>query len=114
MTKLKDQFVRNLKELRELRGLSQEKLAERVKVSMTFIAHLETGRKSPSFETLDELGRALGVPAYRLLLPASPVDEEQIEEATAGLREVVRKMFLMVEETARSTQENEPKPKGKK
>jgi len=113
MANLKDHFVHNLKELRELKGLSQEKLAERVKVSMTFIAHLETGRKSPSFETLDELGKALGVPAYRLLLPPSTVDEDQIEVATAGLKDVVRKMFLVVAEKAKGD-EGASRPTGKK
>ena len=89
-----------------MRGISQEKLAEKVGVSPTFIAHLETGRKSPSFETLEALGNSLGVHPYRLLIPSVPVDEALVESATQGLRDVVRKMFFVVENAST------PSPKG--
>ena len=87
----------NLRFIRELRGLSQEKLAERIGVSLTFISHIETGRKCPSFETLELLGVALGVHPYRLLIPAHSVSKATLEKATVGLREVVTNMFLLVE-----------------
>lgn len=87
----------NLRQLREINGLSQEKLAEKVGVSLTFIAHLETGRKSPSFETLEQLGKSLGVHPYRLLVPAIPLDSSILEEATQGLKDVVVKMFTAVQ-----------------
>lgn len=101
MDSLKSQFTQNLRQLRELRGFSQEKLAEKVGVSLTFIAHLETGRKSPSFETLEALGKALGVHPYRLLIPAVPVDEGLVDAATEGLRDVVRRMFLVVNDASK-------------
>jgi transcriptional regulator with XRE-family HTH domain len=65
-------------------------------MSLTFIAHIETGRKAPSFETLELLGDALGVHPYRLLIPTLPIDEEMIDRATIELREVVKKMFFTV------------------
>ena len=80
-------FMANLKQLRELKGLSQEKLAEKVGVSMTFVAHIETGRKSPSFETLELLGEALGVHPYRLLVPPMP--------AARNSRATTRKPFTV-------------------
>jgi len=101
MDTLKYQFMANLKQLREMRGLSQERLAEKVGVSLTFVAHIETGRKSPSFETLELLGEALGVHPYRLLMPPVPIDDALIEVATTELRDVVKKMFFAVQETGR-------------
>jgi transcriptional regulator with XRE-family HTH domain len=105
MVTLKAQFMSNLKELREMRGLSQEKLAERVGVSLTFIAHIEGGRKSPSFETMELLGQALGVHPYRLLIPPMPLDPSTIEQTTEGLQEVVRKMFFAVQKLPGDTSE---------
>jgi transcriptional regulator with XRE-family HTH domain len=101
MGTLKELFMRNLRQLRELRGFSQEELADKSGVSLTFIAHLETGRKSPSFETLELIGKALNVPVFRLLMPPLAVDETEIENATEGLREIVKKMFVVIDSSAR-------------
>jgi transcriptional regulator with XRE-family HTH domain len=97
MTPLQQQFTANLRALRESRGLSQERLAELVGLSMPFIAHIETGRKSPSFETLEILAQALKVPAYRFLMPQLPMDEALIDQATSELRDVVKKVFNLVD-----------------
>lgn len=97
MSDLKSQFRQNLRDLRELNGLSQERLAEKAGVSMTFIAHLETGRKSPSFETLEQLSQVLGVHPYRLLIPKAPLEKKMVEDTALGLAEIVVKMFYSVE-----------------
>jgi transcriptional regulator with XRE-family HTH domain len=51
-----------IKRLREERGLTQEVLASRAKLSRIYIAKLEAGdRASPSFPALQRIARALGV-----------------------------------------------------
>ena len=52
---------KKIQRLRKLKDLSQEKLAEEVKISRTHMGHIEQGRKSPSLEVLERLSRSLKV-----------------------------------------------------
>lgn len=57
-----------LKKLREAKGLSQQALAKKAKVTDAYIAMLETGvRKNPTVDTLKRLAKALDVPVRDLL-----------------------------------------------
>ena len=62
---------RELKRLRQERGLSQRQLATRLGCSPTLMSHYERGRKRPRTAVLTVLARALDVPKERLseLLP---------------------------------------------
>jgi transcriptional regulator with XRE-family HTH domain len=60
-----DQVIR---ELREQKGLTQEELAFKAKVTPGYVAQLELGiRKNPSLEVVRRLARALGVRLVELL-----------------------------------------------
>jgi transcriptional regulator with XRE-family HTH domain len=62
------EFGKRLKEVRELRGLTQAELAERAKMTAVQISHFETGIKpSASAVTLVKLGDALSVTIDYLL-----------------------------------------------
>lgn len=61
------QFKIRLKELRELRGLSQSDLAARTGLQATAVSHFETGKRSPSFDNLRRLSDALEVSSDYLL-----------------------------------------------
>lgn len=50
-----------LKELRIVKGLTQEELADRAELSKGFISQLERDLTSPSISTLDDLLQCLGV-----------------------------------------------------
>jgi XRE family transcriptional regulator of biofilm formation len=57
-----------LKTLREEKGLTQDTVATRAKVTKPYLSQLETGaRKNPSLPVLKRLAKALGVPVTRLL-----------------------------------------------
>jgi len=58
---------RRIAEAREQRGLTQEQLAERVGVSRSTIARIETGAATPGLDVGLTLARELGVPAEKLL-----------------------------------------------
>ena len=60
-------FGRELRKLRQQRGLTQEKLAELVDLSVPYISHLERGTKKPSLEVLTRLAESLGVTVDQLL-----------------------------------------------
>ena len=47
--------------LRRQRGLSQEKLAEMIKMDFTSVNELENGKRNPSLKTIHKIARALKV-----------------------------------------------------
>ena len=60
-----DQVIR---ELREKKGLTQEELAFKAKVTPGYVAQLELGiRKNPSLDVVRRLAHALGVRLAELL-----------------------------------------------
>jgi XRE family transcriptional regulator of biofilm formation len=60
-----DQVIR---ELREKKGLTQEELAFKARVTPGYVAQLELGlRKNPSLDVVRRLARALKVPLAELL-----------------------------------------------
>ncbi|MHB0913358.1 MAG: helix-turn-helix domain-containing protein [Armatimonadota bacterium] len=69
MSILADNIKRRRKEL----GISQEKLAELAGLSPNYIARIETSKRSPSLDILDQLAEALGTNTSALLAePESP------------------------------------------
>lgn len=65
-------FGPRLKELRELKGLTQDALAEEVGMSQDSISALEGGRRNPSWRVALELCRALSVDPTAFLQPPTP------------------------------------------
>ena len=62
-----ERFAMKLKRLREQRGLTQEALAKKAKISRAYLARLEMGRHDPHLSRLRKLAKALGVKVGRLL-----------------------------------------------
>lgn len=67
MTDIKRIFGKRLKQLRQLQELTQQELAERAEMSISFLSSIERGLKSPTIETLEKLADALGVTLSELL-----------------------------------------------
>lgn len=63
---LREKFGRRIRFLRDLRGLTQEQLAEQAEISVDFLSLIERGKNSPSFENLEGLATALHVPIVEL------------------------------------------------
>ena len=59
-------LARRLRALRERRGWTQEDLAERAGLSVSFVSLLERGGRGPSQDTLVQVAEALGVPLVDL------------------------------------------------
>ena len=80
MDRYQQEFIKNLKQYRKSRGLSQEKFAELCDVSTGTIGNIECGLSKPSFDLLVTMGNVLGIhPA--LLLSDKPLDFNQEKSA---------------------------------
>lgn len=64
------QLSKRVREERSLRGWTQEELAERAGVHLSFIGQIERGIKKPSLATVQCLAEALGVDTGLLLGPS--------------------------------------------
>ncbi len=66
-------LARNVRRLREARGLSQNALAKRAGISQTAVWGIEEGRRrDPNVSTVAALAAALGVAMEHLLLDDGP------------------------------------------
>ncbi len=57
----------NLRAVRKDQKLSQEVLAKKARVSVSYVSMLERGERTPPLDTLQALARALGVSPLYLL-----------------------------------------------
>lgn len=67
MKDVKILFGQHLREIRERKGISQEKLAALAGLDRTYISKIERGERNISIETAAKLAEALEVPVTQLL-----------------------------------------------
>jgi len=68
MTDVKILFAKNLKNFREILGLSQMELAEKAGCSPTLIGKIETMKRFPSAVTINSLSKALNIAPAELFI----------------------------------------------
>jgi transcriptional regulator with XRE-family HTH domain len=89
VTKTESLFIENLKRERKRAGLSQEKLAELLKMSAKYVSALEMGKRYPSPKAYQRIADILDLEPYQLLIDPDSVDRKDekriIEEFTAFL-----------------------------
>ena len=66
-TDICEQFGDNLRRIRKKSGFTQEELAHRVGMDVSYLSELENGRKEPCLRKMKEISQALAVPITRLL-----------------------------------------------
>ncbi|MDP9421359.1 MAG: helix-turn-helix domain-containing protein [Pseudomonadota bacterium] len=64
---IRTRLGRNLRRLRQEKGLSQEKFAFEADVHRTYISGLERGARNPTITVVEKLAATLGVTASDLL-----------------------------------------------
>lgn len=69
---LTDNVSRNIRAVRVRQGLSQETLARKAGLSVSYISMLERGQRSTPLDTLEALAKALNVSPVGLLEGAPP------------------------------------------
>lgn len=80
-----------LKVFRKMAGLTQEKLAQKAGIDSKYVGDLETGRKAPSFEVLEELFRALDVEPSEFFAFSLKSSKSGREPEEAVLSDLVRR-----------------------
>lgn len=70
---------KNIRDARVKGGITQDQLAERLRVSRQTVSHYETGHSRPDIEMLEQIAQALEVDITILLYGAPPRSERQRE-----------------------------------
>lgn len=58
---IKVRFGNKIKELRKIKGLSQERLANMAEIDRTYLPTIEKGERNVSIEVVEKLAKALNV-----------------------------------------------------
>jgi len=61
------QLARTIQRLRQEWHITQEQLADRLNVSQSWLARIETGREIPNLKRLQQIAKALGVQVKELI-----------------------------------------------
>lgn len=105
----KEEIGKKIKILRKTRGLTQEQLAEKLRVKRATISNYEIGRRSPHIKELESIAEALGVgleyfgfggsAAVDLVARAKVLFESDLpaEEKAKAYKEIMR-LYLEIEE----------------
>lgn len=67
LTKKDEQFGKQLKRLRQQRNVTQQELAEKTNLSLTFIGLLETEKRRASLKSLQKIANVLGIKVNELI-----------------------------------------------
>lgn len=62
-------FAKNIRKIRRLREISQERLALDAGCSKTYLCEIESGTRSVSIDVMGNIAHALDIPLARLLEP---------------------------------------------
>ncbi len=66
---IREILARNLRTIRQQRGLSQEELAHRAGMDRTYVSSLERGVYGATIDMVEKIARALGTEVWELLKP---------------------------------------------
>lgn len=73
-----------IRDLRKLKGLSQEKLARLTDLGQSHINHLENGKRRINTDHLAKLAAALGVPVSAFMVDGTDVSDIMVKPANAS------------------------------
>ena len=66
MANYQEAFGKQIRRLRDRRGLTQEELANRSGIHVSYLSGIERGRRNPSLRSIRRLAKALGVQVGKL------------------------------------------------
>lgn len=63
---------RQINQIRKIKGITQETLAERSDLTVSYISKIETGTKNPTITVIKRIAQAMGVDIYQLFISLDP------------------------------------------
>ncbi len=84
---LKKLVGKKIQQIRKHKGITQEKLAEMIGIEVPSLSNLETGKYSPSTETLQKLSMVLGVKVWEFYYVEDISCEQMHKELIQALNE---------------------------
>ncbi|MEK6697671.1 MAG: helix-turn-helix transcriptional regulator [Nitrospirota bacterium] len=84
---IKQQVGLRIKHVRKTRGLSQEKLSEKVAMSSKYLSSIERGKENPTLDTFIKLAQALNVEISELFNYAG---EKSVQESKKYLLDLMK------------------------
>ena len=76
MDNIRHKFGQHLKRLRLQYGMTQQQLAEKADISISFLGNIERGLKSPTIETVQKIATALGMSMAELFEPEAKLTSQ--------------------------------------
>ena len=76
---LRNLFSQNIKRYRQMKGLSQEKLAEKIEISTNYLSEIETGKGWVSPFSLVKIANALEIEVFELFKPQEAVAKDKLK-----------------------------------
>jgi transcriptional regulator with XRE-family HTH domain len=79
--------------IRKIKKITQERLAEKSDLTVSYISKIEAGKRNPSLITIEKIATGLGVEIYQLFTNTEPelmsdkIILDKIEELVITLRE---------------------------
>jgi transcriptional regulator with XRE-family HTH domain len=109
MSTLLNSLGEKIRDLRKLKGLSQEELGEKSGFHFTYIGGLERGERNISLTNLEKIAGSLSINLYELLqaaeseevMPISTTHEAATNEITAMLKNLDDKEIIMFQNIIR-------------
>lgn len=96
-----------IRKIRKARGLSQEKLAEKVGISTTHMSHIETANTKMSLSTFVEIVSVLEIRADELLYDNRPEDRSvSIDHITEMLDSCTIQQVRIIEDIIKALKES--------
>ncbi len=88
---------KRIRKERKAQHLTQEALAEKVGISLSFLGHIERGSRKASIETLVGIANTLGVSLDGLLSDSLTGNDEAQANDTASQRDLLREINRLIE-----------------
>jgi transcriptional regulator with XRE-family HTH domain len=76
-----------IKHLRKTKGISQEKLSEKIGMSSKYLSSIERGKENPTFDTFIKLAKALNIEISELF---NYTDDKSVQESKKYLRDLIK------------------------
>ena len=83
MSKALGEIITNI---RILRGLEQQQLAQQADITPSYLCHIEKGNRTPSVKILKHLSEILDFPFKELLIAAKILTPQDIRKATKPIQ----------------------------